>query len=113
MPNRDLRRNKRTAYSGAIEVSWVESNGEPRFVRGRCLDLSEDGLRMELPIALPVRTVVTLRFDRIHLAGTASVRYMRRAGMKFVLGFELSQHLAQLVTHNFEILQPLSSLVAS
>ena len=113
MRHRDLRRNKRTPYSGAIEVSWLEPNSEPRFARGRCLDLSEDGLRLELPVALPVRTVVTLRFERIQLTGTASVRYLRRAGMKFVLGFEMSQHLRQLVVHNFEILQPLSSLVAS
>jgi hypothetical protein len=63
---------------------------------------------MELPIDLPVRTVVTLRFARIELQGTASVRYRRRAGMKFVLGFELSQHLGQLVAQNLDILQPLS-----
>ena len=110
---RHLRRNKRTPYSGAIEVSWVEPGREPRFARGRCLDLSEDGLRLELPVALPLRAVVTLRFERIQLRGTASVRYLRRAGMKFVLGFELSQHLRQLVVHKLEILQPLSSSLAS
>lgn len=113
MGNRDLRRNERAPYSGAIEVSWAQPNGDPGFARGRCLDLSKDGLRLELPVTLPVRTVVTLRFDRIQLSGSASVRYQRRAGAKFVLGLELSQHLKQLVAKNFEILQPLSAPATS
>jgi hypothetical protein len=113
MANRDLRRQQRTPYSGAIEVSWAQPGGDPGFMRGRCLDLSKDGLRMELPVALAVRTVVTLRFDRIQLGGTASVRYMRRAGMKFIVGFELSQQLGQLVAQKLEILQSLSLPTAS
>ncbi len=113
MATRDLRRNQRTLYTGAIEVSWAQPNGEPRFARGRCLDLSPDGARLELPIGLPVRTVVTLRFDRIQLTGTASVRYLRRSGVKFVLGFELSQHLGERLAHNLETLQPLSPPLAS
>jgi hypothetical protein len=33
--------------------------------------------------------------------------------MKFVVGFELSQHLGELVARNLEIPQPLSSPAAS
>jgi len=112
MAYRDLRRNKRIPYAGVIQVSWVDVTGQPTFVRGRCLDLSDDGLRMELPVSVPVRTLVTLKFDRIHLTGTASARHVRRAGLKFIVGFELSQQLSQQVVHKFEILQPLSAPVA-
>jgi hypothetical protein len=113
MAHRDLRRNPRTLYSGAVLASWSEPNGDPKFARARCIDLSGDGLRLELPVPITVRTVVSLRFDRIHLSGTASVRHVRRNGMKFVVGFELSQHLSQQVANNPEILQPLSTSAAS
>jgi hypothetical protein len=108
MPRGDLRRNKRTLYAGSIEVSWMEAN-QPKFTRGRCVDLSEDGLLLELPVSMQIRTVATLRFDRIQLAGTASVRHARRAGAKFLVGFELSQHLKQQVARNPETTQALSS----
>jgi hypothetical protein len=84
-------------------------NSQAKFTRGRCVDLSEDGLLLELPVSMQVRTVVTLRFDRIQLAGTASVRHIRRAGMKFLAGLELSQHLKQQVARNLKIIQALSS----
>jgi len=84
-------------------------SGQAKFSRGRCVDLSEDGLLLELPVSMQVRTVVTLRFDRIQLIGTASVRHTRRVGMKFLVGFELSQHLKQQVARNPEIIQTLSS----
>jgi hypothetical protein len=108
MARRDLRRNNRTVYTGLIEVSWVEGS-EDKFTRGRCVDLSEDGLLLELPVSIQVRTMVTLRFDRIQLGGTASVRHARRAGVKFRVGLELSQHLKQQVARNLKIIQALSS----
>ena len=107
MGQHDLRRNKRTAYAGSIEVSWMDG-GQSKFTRGRCVDLSADGLLLELPVSMQVRTVVTLRFDRIQLIGTASVRHMHRAGMKFRVGFELSQHLQQQIARNLETIQALS-----
>jgi hypothetical protein len=107
MGHRDLRRNKRTAYTGSIEVSWMDG-GQAKFTRGRCVDLSADGLLLELSVSMQVRTVVTLRFDRIHLIGTASVRHTRRAGMKFLLGFELSQHFREQIARNLETIQALS-----
>jgi len=53
MATSDLRRSKRIAHSGAVEVSWLEPGAEPRFAKGRCIDLSVDGLRMEFPVAIP------------------------------------------------------------
>ena len=84
-------------------------NSQPKYTRGRCVNLCEDGLLLELPVPMQVRTVVTLRFDRIHLIGTASVRHIKRAGTKFALGLELSQHLKKQVADNLERFQSLSS----
>lgn len=111
MAHRDLRRDQRTACLGSlgiIEVSWMEAGADPRFARGRCLDASVDGLRLEFPVALPVRATVTLRMTRIDVSGSASVRHVRRTGMKFVIGFEFSQHLRQQVARNIMTLQPVS-----
>jgi hypothetical protein len=116
MAHRDLRRDQRNACLdslGIIEVSWVAPDSDPRFARGRCLDASANGLRLEFPVALPVRTTVTLRMTRIDVSGSASVRHVRRTGMKFVIGFEFSQHLRRQVAQNIMALQPVSPPASS
>ena|SRR5215471_3148722 len=92
MASRDLRRNFRIPYSGVVQVSW-EDKGLPGFAQGRCVNLSEDGLRIELSTSIPVQTMVTIRIPDIKLVGTAWVRHSRRNGLKFSLGLELSQQL--------------------
>jgi hypothetical protein len=72
------------------------------------VDASIDGLRLDFPVELTVRSSVTLRIARIQVAGGASVRHVRRAGMKFIIGFEFSQHLRQQVERNVQSLQPVS-----
>jgi hypothetical protein len=112
MAHRDLRRDQRNACLGSlgtIEVSWTEPGKDPLFARGRCLDASVDGLRLEFPVALPIRATVTLRMARIDVSGSASVRHVRRTGMKFVIGFEFSQHLRLQVARKIVTLQPVST----
>jgi hypothetical protein len=113
MATRNLRRNERIAYLGTIEVSWVETDGKKKVFKGNCTDVSDDGLRMELPVDIPVRTLVLLRFARLHLTGTATVRHVRRSKMNFVLGLQFNQQLGQQVASNLQALQPLSAPVAS
>jgi PilZ domain len=93
LSKQSMRRHRRRFYNGAVRVSWTDSSGDTKYVRGTCVDVSEGGLRLEGPEPIPVRSYIGVSADRIKLAGTASVRSMVRHGAKYLLGVELSQPL--------------------
>ena len=64
---------------------------------GKCIELSESGIRVEVPVNVAVRTSLTLNAERIKLAGSASVRHVTRHGAKYILGLELSQSMMEKV----------------
>lgn len=90
------RRHSRIPYVGPIRISWDEPSG-PRFAMGKCVELSESGIRVEVPVNISVRTSLTLNAERIKLAGSASVRHVARHGAKYILGLELSQSMTEKV----------------
>ena len=55
------------------------------------MDVSEEGLRIEVTEAIALYSRVSLRADRINLAGSATVKNIARRGTKYVLGLSLSQ----------------------
>jgi hypothetical protein len=75
-----------------VAVSWTV-NDEPRYTRGRCIDVSEAGLRLELPVAVATGTDISLNAERIKISGQARVRHCTRYGAKYLAGVELSQAL--------------------
>ena len=91
------RRHRRTPYAGPIRISWVEPSGSPRFALAKCIELSESGIRVEVPVNIPVRTSLTLNAERIKLAGSAAVRHVARSGARYILGLELSQAITEQV----------------
>jgi PilZ domain len=92
MSSKETRRYRRIPYSGSVRVSW-ESAGGARFASGKCIDLSENGLRIELPVSIPPRTRVQLTTDRVGVAGSASVKNSERFGAKFIIGLEFTETL--------------------
>jgi hypothetical protein len=90
------RRHRRIPSAGPIRISWDDPSG-PRYAMGKCIELSESGARVEVPVNIPVRTSVTLNAERIKLAGSASVRHVTRHGAKYILGPELSQSMTEKV----------------
>jgi hypothetical protein len=64
---------------------------------GKCIELSESGARVEVPVNIPVRTRIQLNAERINLAGSASVRHVARRGAKYILGLELSESMAEKI----------------
>lgn len=89
---KDARRHRRIPYIGPVMVSWDE-RGETRYARGKCIDVSEGGLRLELPVAVPPGTGISLRAERMSISGSARVRHMTRYGGKYLVGVELGQAL--------------------
>lgn len=55
-----------------------------------CLDLSDQGMRLETPEAIPLRSVIRVRGNSPPLEATGSVRYCRARGLKFILGIQFS-----------------------
>ena len=66
-----------------------------RFAQAKCLDVSENGMRVEGPVPVPLRTNILVRAERIHLSGSAVVKHVARYGAKYILGLEMSQALQQ------------------
>jgi hypothetical protein len=95
-PLKEGRRHRRMPYAGPIRISWDEPSG-PRYAIGKCIELSESGARVEVPVNIPVRTSIRLNAERIKLAGSASVRHVARHGAKYILGLELSQSMTEKV----------------
>ena len=89
----ETRRHRRFPSIGPVRISWQE-HGETRYARGKCLEVSAGGLRLELPAPVAVRTEIYLSAERIGISGTARVRHITRYGAKYLAGVELSRELA-------------------
>jgi hypothetical protein len=90
---KDTRRHTRIPFLGAVRISWEDAHGLRKYAQGRCLDVSEDGLRIDAPEPIPLHSTVSLRAEAIDLAGSATVKHVARRGTKIVLGLELSHAL--------------------
>jgi hypothetical protein len=91
MSAKHARRHHRAAYTGPIRLSWVDASGHPAYAQGKCIDISEGGLKIETPCPIPLRSYVSWRAERVGLAGSASVRHVVRYGAKYHVGLEFSQ----------------------
>lgn len=73
-------------------ISWDDGR-EIRYARGRCIDVAEGGIRVELPVAVPAMTPISLNAERIRISGSGRVRHTVRSGAKYLIGVELTQTL--------------------
>jgi hypothetical protein len=89
------RRHHRIPYTGPIRLSWVDASGNPAFTMAKCIEVSESGIRVEVPVNIPARTILQLNAEKIHLAGACTVRHAVRQGAKHFLGLELSQSMTE------------------
>lgn len=88
-----LRRSERLTTDALVEMTWKDRLGQEKFAKGRSLDISATGIRVEMPESLDKQTYVTLRSNALSLHGTASVRSCTRKGAKFLIGLEFSAGL--------------------
>lgn len=88
---RDARRHHRVPLIGPVRLSWEDQRGENKFAPARCIDVSEGGMRLESPVAIPGGTRVLLHAERIKLSGAATVKHVARYSGKYILGVELAQ----------------------
>ena len=82
----NLRRADRVKNSVPVRVTWQDSEGNHKFTRAKVLDISDTGIRIELPEAVPVRGAVGLQAESLGLRCSGSVRHCVRTGIKYIAG---------------------------
>lgn len=73
-----------------ISISWVDPAGALFHDRARCIDVSEGGLRLELPRRIDPGSYVNVRADKYHLNASARVRSVVARGARYHIGFEFN-----------------------
>jgi hypothetical protein len=94
---RDIRRYERIPCALPVLLAWTTEDGSDRYARGKCRDISPSGLRLETLEMIPARSYVNLRVEKVDVAGSARVRYLRRSGMGHVIGLELTQNVRRQI----------------
>jgi hypothetical protein len=90
----DLRRQDRQPCEHKITVTWRDAGGENKFAIARAIDISESGIRLQMPEAPPLHTYVMIRATKLGLLGNASIRYcVRTAASKYAVGAEFTAGL--------------------
>ena len=107
----DVRRKEvRQSFEGVVTLSTTSEGSEQKFIRGRAVDFSKNGARVQTPQALEVGAQVYLRADSFGLMGVAKVRYCQHQLAGYVVGLELEKRGASLRTPDdfidyYEVLQ--------
>lgn len=81
-----LRQEERNATNCAVELTWKSEHGEKRFEHCRALDISENGVAVECPEALPLLSSVIVSAPSFHVAALAQVRHCTWQKSIYVLG---------------------------
>jgi hypothetical protein len=95
LSTRENRRHQRVSCAGSVRIFWEDERGLSKYAKAKCLDVSAEGMRIEVAEPIPVRSRLSLRADQINFGGSASVRHSVSRGSKYVLGLNLSQALEQ------------------
>src|SRR5271170_6392899 len=90
----DLRRQDRRPCEHNVTVTWRDARGDTKFAIARAIDISQCGIRLQMPEAPLLHSYVMLRAPKLGLMGNASVRHcVRKAGSKFAVGAEFTAGL--------------------
>jgi hypothetical protein len=89
----ERRRSRRFAVDdGVLQVSWLDLSGKMRITRTRALNVSEEGIALQLPEPV-MPLMVRFQSDRFNVKGSGKVRYCRRMGTRYIVGLEFAEGL--------------------
>src|SRR5450432_1681094 len=95
MDQRNLRRNERIPCSYPVLMAWTDADGNERGSRGKCRDISLNGLSIDTVETIPAHSYVNLRIEGADVAGSARVRYLRRNGARNIIGLGLGEKVRE------------------
>jgi hypothetical protein len=79
-------------------VTWLdEESNANHYVKGKCVEVTTAGLRIQLDRRIPPWTYVTLRIAGMELAVSGYVRHSRAKSLKATVGLELSQAIREQI----------------
>jgi len=84
------RRHVRHAIQGAINVLWEDSSGRERATVAQLLNVSVDGLALQLTERLAVQTPLFCSAPKFGISGRGVVRYCNPVKGKYLIGLEFS-----------------------
>ena len=94
LKRKDLRRHRRYAVDGSVlQVFWLDPTGKMKMARTRALNISESGMALELPEAAMPMSMIRFQSERFKLLGAGAIRHCRRAGTRYIVGFEFTDGL--------------------
>ena len=104
------RKEERRPFDGVVTLSTTGNDADQRFIRGKAIDFSKGGARVQTPEPLDVGSQVYLRADSFGLMGMARVRYCQQRMSAYMVGLELETRGASLRTPDdfidyYEVLQ--------
>ncbi|MCW5979108.1 MAG: PilZ domain-containing protein [Bryobacteraceae bacterium] len=85
-----LRRAPRVPLNSRIRLCWANERGENFVAYGRTTDISEVGLSVQTEVPLLPHSYVSFRIAAENLEGSASVRHVKRAGLKYTIGLDFT-----------------------
>jgi len=91
LSSKDMRQDPRLTSGDAVRLAWEDLSTGPRFVSGKCVDVSAAGLKVEVLVPIPVRTNLMVRAEALGLSGSGVVKHSLRRGTKYVIGVQLSE----------------------
>ena len=83
-----MRRHARYSVEAAVHVSCNDADGRQLAMTGSCLNISEGGLMMRLPEAIPILSQVSFRISDLDFEGTGTVRHCGSAADYSLVGVE-------------------------
>ncbi len=85
----EKRKSERVELSEQGTVFWQTSDGDTFGEKVLLLNLSDNGVLIEMSHKLELRQTVQLKIPSRQIDGSASVRYCRQKGQKYRSGLEL------------------------
>ena len=80
---------RRVPSDKPVRLAWLDEGGQIRCVTGRCINVSNKRVHVEVREQIPLDTRVMLRADGIRIAGSTSVKYVTRCEASFILVLDL------------------------
>src|SRR5258706_5750381 len=91
--SKDSRRYRRYAVdAGILQVCWLDMKGKMRVTRTRALNISEEGIAIQLPEPV-MPLLVRFKSERFNVNGVGEVRHCERVAGQYVVGLQFSDGL--------------------
>jgi hypothetical protein len=82
------RRNTRVPPEKAVRVAWVDERGVLKCTPGKCIDISERRIHIEVSAPIPLRARVVLSAGGKRISGPSTVKYLTQCNASFILVLE-------------------------